>query len=331
MTERERPRVLLLGAGEEAGRWAAALGGYADVVRNHDADWRELEGLVIARGALDPFSRAKEALLAGRPVLYAVPFLLSPWQAGILAELSRTRGAMLHFVEPLREQPALAFLRRLFEGKEPLWQPLYMRTVRLEEPGAARIDELAVEELAICDSLLGRAPEWVEATAARGSESVDVLAVFMTAQYANGPVVRCTVSLGEGRSERSLVVATCDRTIVVDDLAAAASLRLVRPGTAGAGELLAFEAPAKDDDPIAAEARAFARIAVGACVPSNADRWARIAGMWWAARQSMSFGGPVELPAAVRVQTAPPPLQLIKGGGKTSRSGRRPALTLVAS
>jgi hypothetical protein len=79
------------------------------------------------------------------------------------------------------------------------------------------------------------------------------------------------------------------------------------------------------------EAREFVEALRAGSHLSNSERWARIAGMWWAARQSMSFGGPVELPAAVCGQTAPPPLQVIKGGGKTSRSGRRPALTVVAS
>jgi len=124
------------------------------------------------------------------------------------------------------------------------------------------------------------------------------------------------------------VVAMRDRTIVVDDVSAAGSLRLVRSGET---ETLAFETPAPDLDPIEAEARTFVVALRDASVASNAERWARIAGMWWAARQSMSFGGPVELPVAARAQTAPPPLHVIKGGGKTSRSGRRPALTLVAS
>ena len=66
---------------------------------------------------------------------------------------------------------------------------------------------------------------------------------------------------------------------------------------------------------------------------ANGERWVRVAALWWAARQSMSFGGAVEVPApsVALAQTEPPPLRVIEGGGRVTRTVRRPELTLIAS
>jgi hypothetical protein len=83
-----------------------------------------------------------------------------------------------------------------------------------------------------------------------------------------------------------------------------------------------------------AEARRFvAGVASEDCSISNGDRWVRVASLWWAARQSMAFGGRAEVPvpATVARDTEPPPLRVIKGGGKLARAAAaRPALTLVS-
>lgn len=346
MDDRCHLRVALLGEGERAERWASALRDLAEVCPLPEQLPGAIDAVVLAPGVSDPFARAKEALVADIPVLYAAPFLLSPWQAGVLNELSRRQERLLRFAEPFQYRPGFAFLRRLLGGKEPFWRPLYLRTLSLAQlDGPARIDELATEELAICEALLDNNPRHVTAAAGRHDEVGEVCATFLILHYSDGPLVQCTISLAEATSARQLVAVTPGRTVIMDDLGAVASLRIV----GGEQELFTEEptlaascpgraervlaAPARD--PMAEEVKRFvSAVSVGDLSPANSDRWARVAALWWAARQSMSFGGSTEVPilASRPGDTEPPPLRVIQGGGRTARTaGQRPSLTVVAS
>ncbi|MDP3769038.1 MAG: hypothetical protein Q8S13_13565 [Dehalococcoidia bacterium] len=334
-------RVALVGDGPGAARWASALREGSTVVRDPADLAAGIDALVLAPGLSDPFARAKEALLAGVPVLYAAPFLLSPWQAGLLSALSRRQKRLLRFVEPFQYRPGFPFLRRLFEGREPFWHPLYLRMLRLERPGAvSRIDEPAAEELAVCEALLGGEARHVSAVAGRWDELGEVTAVFLTVQYGDGLLVQCTISLAEGTTARQLVAATRDRTVIMDDLDPVAALRIVG---AGGQELFGDEqamvsggmklVASPTVDATMMEARRFvAAVADGELSLGNGERWTRVAGLWWAARQSMAFGGPAEVPLAPqRGETEPPPLRVIEGGGKPAQTAsRRPSLTVVS-
>ncbi len=346
MSDRSRLHVALLGEGDQAERWASALRDRADVCPLPQQLPGEIDALVLAAGVSDPFARAKEALLAQVPVLYAAPFMLSPWQAAALDELSRRQERLLRFVEPFQYRPGFAFLRRLLQGREPFWRPVYLRTLCLAQPdGATRIDELATEELAICEALLDGEPRSVTAAAGRREEGGEVCAAFLILHYSDGPLVQCTVSLAEATSARQLVTVTPDRTVIVDDLGPVASLRIVgggeqefiaeapttEPSGGSCGEKI-VASPGRDF--VAGEAECFLRaVAAGDRSSANGDRWARVAALWWAARQSMSFDGPVEVPIPVfrPGETEPPHLRVIEGGGRTARpTGRRPSLTVVA-
>ncbi len=303
-----------------------------------------IDALVLAPGTGDPFSRAKGALLADIPVLYAVPFRLSPWQAGFLSALSRRQGRLLRFAERFQYREGFGFLRRLLQGTEPFWRPLYLRMLCLaRSDGPNHIDELATEELAACDALLGGEPHSVTAAACRRDEAGEVCAAFVILHYSDGLMVQCTISLVEGADVHQLVAVTPDRTAIIDDLDAGASLRIV-----GGGEQEFFaeeavpalssqggRAPASSgSDPAGEEATRFlSAVAAGDLSAGNGDRWSRVAALWWAARQSMNSGSPAGVPvSALRPEkTEPPPLRVIQGGGTTARTAwRRPSLTVVA-
>ena len=81
-------------------------------------------------------SRAKEALEAELPVLYAAPFLLSPWQAGVLTHLSRAQGRFLQLAGPFRYRRVFSFLQRLLAGEEPFGHARYMGGGRVAPAGA---------------------------------------------------------------------------------------------------------------------------------------------------------------------------------------------------
>lgn len=339
-------RVALVGEGDQARRWASALLDIAEVRPELELTSGAVDALVLAPGSADPFVRAKTALLAGVPVLYAAPFRLSPWQAGFLSELSRRQGRLLRFAEPFQYREGFAFLRRLLQGTAPLWHPLYLRTLSLAQLGGpTRIDELATEELAACEALLGDEPHSVTAAAGWRNEAGEVCAAFLILYYGNGLMVHCTISLAEGTNVHQLVAVTPDRTAIMDDLDPVASLRIL-----GGGERETFvgePAPvpsrqsrggrtlaSSGSDSVSEEAKRFlSAVAAGDPSAGNGDRWCRAAALWWAARQSMNSRSPTEVPVPPfrSEKTEPPPLKVIQGGGTTAQTAwRRPSLTVVA-
>ncbi len=343
MDGQSRLRVALLGEGERAQRWACALRERVALRPLPEQLPGEIDALVLAPGASDAFARAKEALLARVPVLYAAPFLLSPWQAGFLDGLSRRQRCLLRFVEPFQYRRGFAFLRRVLDGKEPLWRPLYVRTLCLAQPDRqTRIDELATEELAICDTLLGGRARSVTAAASRRDDAGDVCAVFLVLHTNEGPLAQCTISLAEATAARQLVAVTSHRTVIMDDLDPVTSVRIVGDGEHElfVGDQMAAPSSRHGRERMLASAsgdiagrevkRFLDDLTAGGTASANSDRWVRVAALWWAARQSMSFGEPIEIPIEFG-EAEPPPLRVIQGGGKTVRTDRqRPALTVVA-
>ena len=335
MSDHKRLRVALLGAGEGAERWASALSDLPELRLLPELS-DEADALVLAPGASDPFARAQQALAANMPVLYGAPFLLSPWRAAVLHDVSRREGCLLRFPELFQDRPGFAFLRRTLAGSEPFWRPLYLRTLHLAEASASvRIDELAMQELAMCAALLGAMPSHVTAAASGRDEGADTCAVFLVLHYANGPLVQCTISLAEGTTARQLVAVTAGRTVMLDELDPVASVRIVSvgepaifaEGPAPAPRGTKLLAPASTDA-VAAEVKRFvAAVLEGDRSLANSYRWARVAALWRAARRSMSVGALED----GRGETEPPLLRVIEGGGRTrATAGERPPLTLIA-
>lgn len=340
MSEQPRLRVAILGDRDQMDGWTSAIQGTAQICPSREEPLNDIDAVVLAPGVSDPFARAKEALQHGVPVLYAAPFLLSPWQAASLYEVSRTQGVLLRFTEPFRYRRGFSFLQRLLEGEEPLWRPLYLRTLCLVSEAGIRIDELATEELAMCEALVDSQPQRVSAVASRQDATSQPSVVFINVEYSDGLVVQCTISLAETAATRQLVAVVHGRTITLDELDPVAPVRIAgtRPRDGRrqpSGASWQDHAPSVGEhNPRFQEAKRFLE-AVSSDDRSlaNGQRWSRVALLWWAARQSMSFGGPTEVPGRLLQprDTAPPPFKVIRGGGKgASPSWRRPGLTVVA-
>jgi predicted dehydrogenase len=321
------PRVLVLGEGAAAQRWAALLGQVARVRLQQEVAPAEADAVVLAPGAREPYRSARAALLSGAHVLSAAPFLLSPRQASDLDELSRALGRFLRYYEPYQYGRGFAFLKRLLRGREPLWRPLYLRALRSVADGFVTLDELAAGELALCQALLEAAPRRVNASAAR-DESGDARAVFATLEYEHGPPVQMTLSTAESAAAGEFVAVAPNVTLVLDD--PVGRLRIVRRGeerTAGR----ASERPAPTDA-VAAEAERFAEAVRSEDLSfANSARWTMVALLWWALRRSINLAEPVDMrEAEAALNAMPPPLTVIEGGGRTAEPTGRPALSLVA-
>lgn len=331
MNEKTQLRVALLGSGHRADEWSEALSRMEHV---RAGSVGSADALVIAPGTHDPLLQAKEALRDGVAVLFAASFQLTPWQASLLEELSRRERRLLRFVEPFRYQKGYLFLQRLLEGREPFWRPLYLRSLCLKGPQSGlKLADLATEELALCDSLFGSKPRCVSAVSVRQDETTQACAASFMVEYVDGPSLHAMVSLAEGSAAHEFVAVAPERTVLMDQLDREAPLRIMGTDAEGHEVLLTRDAcEARYDDIVGQETADFlAAVRSNDLAYSNGGRWTRVAAVWWAARQSMSFGGSVEVPALVRMNTKTPPFTVIKGGGRSTRKvGRRPALKLVS-
>ncbi len=329
----QRTRIQVLGSGPAAEKWAAALSQTAAVSLVPE-EASEIDALVVAPGATDAFGATKRALAAGRPVLFAASFSLSPWQAALLDALSRRTGAPLRIAEPFQHHGSLHFLQRLTRGSEPIWPLRYLRTTSIA-PFAARIDELAIEDLATCQALIDLPPRTVTATAAQRDETGGISAVFLAVTYPKDVVVQCSISVVEPVATRQLIAVTRTRTVSIDRLNWAAPLEVAATAREAAAPLRRSITIASCD-PVAEEALRFVQTVAGrGSSLGNSERWVWVAALWWAARQSMSFGGAIEVLAPKVLlspsNTEPPPLRVIEGGGRGTRTTTRPQLTLIAS
>jgi hypothetical protein len=329
----KRIRIAVFGEGAAARSWAVALEPHADVSLIPE-EASEAGAIVVAPGTPDPFGVAKNALARGIPVLYVAPGLWSPWQASLLDALSRRMGAFLRVAEPSQYQGGVRFLQRLTRGREPLWQLRYLRMTSLAGAGE-RIDELALDDLSTCQALIDLPPATVTATAAQRDEMGSLCALFINVSYPRDIVAQCTVRLAEPSLKRELVAVTRTRTVAIDRLDGCAPIEVAATGRDLASTPLRRSIVLPSGDPLAEEAHRFAQ-AVAARERSfgNSERWVRVAAIWWAARQSISFGGTIDVPAPdvmlTQRKTLPPPLRVIEGGGRATRASKRPQLTLVA-
>lgn len=331
----ERLRVGFSGHGAAAQRWRSALGRRAELLPCPEPDTQRVDALVLAPGAPDAIAQATAALEARIPVLYAAPVPASPWQAERLCGLSRRQACLLRFAAPFERHAGFAFLRRLLAGAEPFWRTLYLRATRVSPPGSgARIDELATEELAVCDALVDRPAQRINVVGNRSDDAGGVCALFLTVEYEGGPLVQCAISAAEPVDERRLAAVTPGRTLVLDWNDPDSPLHILRSDGQPEPATCAHGAAPTPIDPISAEVESFlCSVRSGTRAIENGQQWVRLASIWWAARRSLSLGGPVDA-AASYLQSdneEPPSLRVIEGGGKRAASpSRRPALTVVA-
>jgi hypothetical protein len=186
----------------------------------------------------------------------------------------------------------------------------------------------------MCEALLDRTPQHVSAATGRRDNVGEVCAAFLTVQYADGPLVQCTISRAEGASSSQLVLATQDRTVMLDEQDPVSPLRIIggtdRESSSEYHASWRCRRRLASPDPVGQEVSLFlSAVAQDATAAvANGERWARVAALWWAARQSMNDSGPAMVAVG---QTEPPPLRVIQGGGKPAPTAqRRPPLTVVA-
>ncbi len=316
-------RIALFGSGPETQRWAWALAEHASLASLDSRSFARADAVVLATGAQEPLSKAREAVSQGLPVLWACGQLPHP---GELAQLgsSGQEEAFVRIYEAFLHQGGFGLLQRFLRGPEPFWRPLYLRMVA-GFAGGDRLEEAAIQAMGTVHALLDVDAEQVTAHAAR-QEDGEPCALFMTVQYCGGPLLQFTASLSGARQE--LVAVTRDRRLTLEN----DRLRIApnsRCSNASARERV-LRAPSSD--PVSEEARRFVNaVSNHDTAEGNIERWLKVAELWAAARRSLSQGGTVWVRQPVVVETRTPPVRLIEGGVGAARitSGRR--LTLVAS
>jgi len=319
MTKRlASPRIALFGSGAQAQRWAWAIAEHASLVSGPHLP---ADAVVLAPGAQEPLSTAREALLNGIPVLWAcniAPYLEAV--PGLL--LSCSRRATLSILEPFQYLGGFQLLRRLLSGPEPFWQPIYYRMAAGPELGEG-VEDVAVRCLSMVQSLLTTEARQVTAHQVR-QEAGEGLALFLSVRYLSGLLLQCTVGSAETRDE--LVAVTQDRMLTL----AGDGLR-IEPN--GAPDWAARERTlvSMDVDPIAGEARRFVAAVAGRDgAAGNGDRWLQVADLWSAVRTSLSHGGPAWVQRPLAVQTRTPTLRLVEAGGRRAGVPSSRGLTVVA-
>ncbi len=310
-------RIALFGSGAEVQPWAWALAKRASL---DSGSFDRAGAVVLGPGTHEPLARAGAALRAGLPVLWACGRLPNVWQLVALAGLSAPGGPFLRLYEPFQHRGGFGLLKRLLGGPEPLWRPSYLRTVSGPSSASIRLEDAAIEALAVCEALLPFAPEKVTAVAVHG-EAGEIEALFLTASRSGGPIAQCTVGPAEaGRDE--LVVSMPGRTLRLEP-------RGLRVSAAGRADRVL---PAPNADAVVAEALGFVEAVLHRDLSvDNSGRWLNVAALWWAARQSLSSGLPEWVPSPPFVETETPPFKLIEGGGRAARVSMSRRLALVAS
>jgi predicted dehydrogenase len=339
MDREGRARIRIAGDGAYAEAWAAALRRRA-IVASSAEDLPGCDGLVVCGGE-DAFARTRDALASGCDVLFGAPMSLSPKQLSVLSASARKSGALLRFVEHFRYRPGFGFLQRLTRGNDALWRLRYLRMLRLEPATAGlRMDSLMIEQFALCDGLLGRAPARISASAVEQDKRGDAIAIFLAMAYRDGTLAQVTVSRAEALEACQLVAVTDERTIVLDDLDPVAALRVFGGRQTDEERLLGQRSPdaqrmiATREDLIERETSRFiGALSGGTAMKSNAERWRRSAEHWYAIRDALAHHGHagVRLPETGGLRRKPS-LRLIDGGAPGTRAPQvRPPLAVVAS
>ena len=319
MTTQDSLRIALYGAGPEAQRWAWALAEHASL---DSGSLARANAVVLAPGALEPLSTAREALSEGLPVLWACG-QLPQLQDMVRPASYGCQEALLSVYEPFLHTGGFGLLRRFLRGPEPFWRPVYLRIVAGPSQAGGRLEDVALNALAKVQALRDIEAEQVTAQAAQ-QEDGETPALILTVQYRGGLLLQCTASLAETREE--LVVITRDRKLTLDGDV----LRIALNGADCPRHERVLSAPSAD--PIVEEARRFAEaVSKGDALAGNSDRWLKVVDLWSAVRTSLNQGGPVWLQSPAGGEIGMPPFTLIHGGGRKARIASSPKFTLVAS
>jgi predicted dehydrogenase len=302
-----------------------------------DAEWvgegDDPHAVVVGHHPKNAFELIEGSLQSGRSVFCAAPMGFSPRQLQALAELSAVQSRILRFSEPYRYLGGFPLLRRLLGGSEPFWRAFYLRS----EWCANGIDDvplkaMAMQELALYDSVFSGEPRSVSATAFDDHVTSGPCAVTLSVAYEDSPPLQCTVSYVEAVEQHRFVAVLADRMVTLEQRHDAPGLSIVgRDGPAAPPLLKRLDPDVSTDSALSEELRDFVNaVATNNRSFTNAARWLRPSTIWSAARRSIRSGRRVDVLATTPSTTMPPPLIMIEGGGSKRTFGPRPALTLVA-
>jgi hypothetical protein len=300
----------LLGTGETTLPWSAELPAILPCATTNDLDMDGVDAVLVA-GSLgeDEFEVARQALLAGLPVLVAKPAQLAARQIIGLSRAARRGSGLLRFAQVWSWQRKAGDLQRLRAGAESLLQTRSIDILRLADRHS--IGSLACclrEELAWIASFRHDHPIGVRATTNETAREA-CSSALVSLLYGDGTALRCTAALTEGIDSRQVHAGGSDRKLVLSAGPVASSDGNDRY------ELVRFCEGVRTHD--------------GSL--GNHALWSHIAALWADVEHSLSMDQPLGARNERSQNTNPPPLRLIEGGGRSGRHGPRPRLTLVAS
>jgi predicted dehydrogenase len=311
-----------------------------------------VDGVVLASADVAPYPLIRRALVRGKHVLAAGPFVLTSEEVQRLSTLAERAGRLLMFSEERMLSPGFGLLAEMTRGATRS-QFHYLRLLdvrpwhRVEVPRTAAI---AAEGLALCARLVRRMPRSISALGV-GPAGGHPEAAFITLVYPGGLVASLQVSVSEDWEARQLVASMAGRTLMLDELDYRTPLRIVSASERTQREAAGAKAPggsswqtgsvtlaAPPGDPTLEQCRNFMDGVIarrrGAL---NGEFWRQVAVLWEAAERSMPLAGaPVSVeapPAESGAMTVTPRLHVIRGRGQPVRStsaSARPALTLVS-
>jgi hypothetical protein len=301
----------LLGTGEATLPWSAELPAILPCATTHhlELDLDRVDGVLVA-GSLeeDEFEVAKQALLAGLPVLVAKPAQLAARQISVLSGAARRGSGLLRFAQVWGWQRKAGDLQRLTAGSESLLQTRSIDILRLaDRHSIGSLARCLREELAWVASFRHDHPIDVRATTNETSREA-CSSAFVSLLYGDGTALRCTLTLTDGVDSRRVVAGESDRKLVLS-----------------AGPIATFDADERYELVRFCEAVRTHNASFG-----NHMLWSRIAALWADVEHSLSMDQPFVARNVRSQNTTPPPLRLIEGGGGSGRHGPRPRLTLVA-
>ena len=220
-----------------AGRLQYLAERFPDVPRTADyaalLSQPELDAVVIATPPATHRQLAETALRAGKHVLVEKPLATNSRDAQDLVELADREGLVLGAGHIFVYHPAVAELRRAVDSGE-LGELCYAETQRINlGPPASQLDviwDLAVHDISILQSILGRSPVEVVTEGRRYVHPSLADVAFLTLRYADGFLAVLHVSWRSALKARRFLLAGTTGSAVFDDTVAEAKLILADAG-----------------------------------------------------------------------------------------------------
>jgi predicted dehydrogenase len=258
-----------------------------------------VEAAVVAVDSPRHHSVGLRVLAANRHLLIEKPMALSVADAAALRDEASLRDRVLTVGHLLLHHPAVRRARELV-ASGAIGEPLHFEAVRTA-PGTARRRgsawwTLAPHDVSLALHLLGGVPATVSAVATAGAGGGDDVAAFATLRFADGRLAHVHAARLAAVKERRFSIVGTRRSLIFDELDAAAPLRLGESPAArppGPPE----EVPIDAGDALLAQCRHFLScVARGDTGGGNGAHALAVVGVLEAGARSMRAGGaPIEV------------------------------------